>query len=451
MRLKTFLFAHLLFTVILFGSLGFVSVYMNNNQMDMLKRQSQRDFYRISSTLARDVAVLYSNQFLSRNDMFYESVESLVRGYSHYYREHGIHLFLITPDASGYDSLTFTQREQDYFIYIEGRLPGAFDSMGLSFRQCITESVTTMQNLQRIFLTFAITFSVLAAFVFYFFLLKIFKPLDVVARSSIQIADGHYGERIYVKGRNELSQVARDFNKMAEKIENQIHALEEESIKKQQFIDNFAHEIRTPLTSIYGNAEYMQRAILDEDEIAELSEIIMERTNHMIQIANSLLQLATLRNYTPSKTDIDIETLFENVHQTLAIPLKEHGLWLIYNAHVQVLAGQADLLKSLLLNLCFNALKACPKDRGVISLEAARQTNCIVLSVKDNGCGIPQESIAQVVDPFYRVDKARSRNIDGAGLGLTLCKQIADVHHAKMTIQSTEGVGTTIKIEFTNP
>lgn len=450
MKLKTFLSAYLLFIIILYGSLGLVSVYMNNNQMDMLRRQSERDFGRISSTLARDVAVLYGHMGFHR-DGFVESVETLVRGYSHYYREHGIHLTLLTQAGSITDELTFVQNEHGHFIYITGELPIAFySSLALIFQQCITESVTVMQNIQQIFLILAIGFSIIAAFAFYIVLSQVFKPLDVVARTSIKIADGHYGERIYVRGSNELSQVARDFNRMAEKIENQILILEEEAVKKQQFIDNFAHEIRTPLTSIYGNAEHMQRALLDEGEIIELAEIIMERTNHMIKIANSLLQLATLRDYSPTKSDINIKTLFEYVARTLSTLLSEQGVLLTSKTNVDVISGQEDLLKSLLLNLCFNSLKACPKDSGQITLQAIKQRTNIILSVSDNGCGIPKDSITRVVEPFYRVDKARSHNQSGAGLGLTLCKQIAAVHSAKMSIESKEGIGTKIEIEFTS-
>jgi len=449
-KLKTFLSAYLLFILILYGSLGMVSVYMSNNQIDMLRRQSERDFGRISSTLAQDVTVLYSHMGFQRDGLV-EAVETLVRGYSHYYRGHGIHLALFVQAAYAGDELTFVQNEQGHFINITGALPVAFLNLALTFQQCITESMTAMQDIQRIFLVLAISFSAIAAFAFYIVFAQVFKPLDIVARTSIKIADGHYGERIYVKGDNELSQVARDFNRMAEKIENQILMLEEEAIKKQQFIDNFAHEIRTPLTSIYGNAEHMQRALLDEGEIIELTGIIMERTNHMIKIANSLLQLATLRDYYPAMCDINVEILFANVARTLSIPLSERGVQFTFKTDIDVMLGQEDLLRSLLLNLCFNALKACPKDSGQITLEALKQNNKIILSVTDNGCGIPKESITRVVEPFFQVDKARSRNQSGAGLGLALCKQIAAVHNAKMGIESTEGIGTKIKIEFTNP
>lgn len=444
MKLKTYVSAYLIFIVILYSGLGFVSVYMNNNQMDTLMQQAERDFHRISASLARDIVVLVGDITLWHSPWIdgsiVESAEDVVRRYSLYYREHGIHISLIHEYVPLYDELTFVQLDGEHFIYIEGTLPGQLFHTGITFRQCITENITEMQNAQRIFLVFAAIISVVAAVVFYFVLTRIFKPLDFVAATSIKIARGEYGERIYVSGNNELSQVANEFNRMAEKIESEITG-------KQQFIDNFAHEIRTPLTSIFGNAEHMQKALLDEDETIELTGAIMDRTNHMMQIANSLLQLATLREYEPRKTDINVEKLFRGVKETL--PLSEHGVRLEYSAKIDTICGQEDLLKSLLLNLCFNGMKASSQG-DVITLEAKQRGETVILSVADTGAGIPKDCLARVTEPFFRVDKARSRNKGGVGLGLTLCKQIADVHGAAMSIESSEGIGTTITIEFTS-
>jgi len=455
MRLKTFLTAYLLFIFILFGSLGLVSIYMNNNQMDMLRRQSERDFRRISSALARDFAVLYGGQrdwgdF--RGDGFVGAAERLLRGYSHYYREHGISLEIVQRIPPLYDEMSFIQHGDEHFVYIIGGLLGTFDALTLIFRLCITESITAMQSIQRSFLLFSIGFSVVAAVAFFAVLSHVFRPLDVVARTSIKIADGHYGERIFVKGANELSQVAQDFNRMAEKIENQISMLADESDKKQQFIDNFAHEIRTPLTSIYGNAELMQKTLLSEDEIIEISGIIMERTNHMVKIANSLLQLATLRNYSPAKTQINIRTLFNNVEKILLHSLAENSVMMVCKADAETLCGQEDLLQSMFLNLCHNAIKACALSgkSGVIMVDAQKNGNNTRVTVADNGCGIPAKSLARVTEPFYRVDTSRLSG-NGVGIGLTLCKQIANVHGAEMRIESEENIGTTVNIEFTNP
>jgi signal transduction histidine kinase len=285
---------------------------------------------------------------------------------------------------------------------------------------------------------------VIAALGLYYILLRIFKPLGIVANTSRKIANGNYGERIYIKGENELSSMALDFNRMAEQIEQQI-------LGKQQFIDNFAHEIRNPLTSVYGYAEYLQKTSFDEDVNIKSTQFIMDEANHMKKIANSLLELATLRNYSPVKNKISIGNLFNDVEQTLKKSLLGKNIQFICKNEIDILEGQEDLIKSLLLNLCFNAIKACTPNEGIIHLEAKKQEEKIVLSVSDNGCGISDEDIEKITEPFYRVDKARSREHGGAGLGLTLCKQIAEVHGAEIKIKSAVSAGTKIKIFFTTP
>jgi len=232
-------------------------------------------------------------------------------------------------------------------------------------------------------------------------------------------------------------------------VESQISYLEEEAKNKQQFVDNFAHEIRTPLTSIHGYAEYMNKASLDEKEIIESTSYIMGETAHMKNIANSLLELATLRDYVPIKEDIQVSKLFSDIAGTLESSLNASGTELIYISEVDTVYAQEDLLRSLLLNLCTNAIKACPYGDCIIRLEAREREDGIVISVADDGEGIPKESLHKVIEPFYRLDRSRNRDYGGTGLGLALCHQIAAVHGAKMVIESEQGVGTTVEVIFT--
>ena len=171
----------------------------------------------------------------------------------------------------------------------------------------------------------------------------------------------------------------------------------------------------------------------------------------MKKVANSLLELATLRSYSPTVNEISIPQLFEDIRQTMGKPLQEKEITFVCENDTDVLYGQEDLIKSLILNLCYNSLKSCAPATGIIRLEAKKNGNGVELSVSDNGCGIPEESLSKVTSPFFRVDEARKREYGGAGLGLTLCKQIAEAHGATMTIESEFGRGTTIKILFTTP
>jgi signal transduction histidine kinase len=458
-RLKTFIVTYLLFLSILFVSLGIVSAYLVKSQTDMLKEKSIGEYHSIAALLAKDIAVLHgkSGGFSAASD--YEAVSTLVNGYKHYYRRYNIEiavtdLSLSIPGDSGSininTEISFIISEQDHYIRITGALPEPFRYYQFDYYLDITPNITAMQNIQSTLLLFAIIFSVFTTIALYLILLGIFKPLNIIADTSRKIADGKYNERIHVKGKNELAEVAYSFNRMAEEIEKQIRILADEAVGKLKFADNLAHEIRTPLTTIYGYAEYLQKTSRSEEEIIESAQYIIDEANHMKNIANSLLELSTLRNYTPAKSKLSIPMLFEDVARSLDNSLRELNIRLICHPDATVLDGQEDLIKILLMNLCLNALKACTPGNGIICLNAAKQDKKTVLSVTDNGCGIPEECLAKVAEPFYRVDKSRSREQGGAGLGLTLSMQIAKVHDAEMIIESEVGAGTCIKVIFTS-
>ena len=453
MRLKTFIATYLLFLCILYASLGLVSVYMMNSQSEIWKEKSIGEYHAISATLAKDIAVLHGRGEGGKSD----SVNALINGYTQYYRRHNIEIEFTDLSFSQQNRNDFVHAEialiqqgQKFLMYVTGALPEPFSFYQLDYYLDMTKNVTDMQNIQKTLLVFAVVFSVLTAIALYFILSGIFKPLSIVADTSRKIADGQYSERLMVKGKNELSSMALSFNRMAEEIEKQMIALADEALGKQQFADNLAHEIRTPLTSIYGYAEYMQKAALSEEEVIESAQYIMDEAGHMNKIANSLLELATLRNYTPIKSKLSIAQLFDDISRSVDKALRERNVQLVCRSDADVLYGQEDLLKSLLVNLCTNAIHACSAQDGVIRLAAENQGEKIILSVTDNGRGIPKDSLAKVVEPFYRVDKARSRAQGGAGLGLTLCKQIAEAHGAIMDIESLVGEGTTVGITFTS-
>ncbi|MCL2361847.1 MAG: HAMP domain-containing histidine kinase [Defluviitaleaceae bacterium] len=452
MRLKTFIAAYMLFLGILFISIGIVSTHMANSTTYMLREKAAREFQTITTSLAREIAAVYSRfpgGYGTR-----EPVGEIFSRFLHYYGQHGIDLGLTQSiyENPAYATVSFQPVGDEHFIFIYGTLPNPFRFYSLSYRLNVTANITDMQGIQQYLWVTSIIVSLVAAVLLYVILLKIFKPLEVVAVAAEKITEGQYGQQITVTGRNELAAVAVAFNRMSAQIEAQIQELEEENERKQQFVDNFAHEIRTPLTSIFGYAEYLQKASLREGELLESAEYIMSEANHMKNVANSLLELATLRDYQPEKTQIFIPELFIEIKQSLEKTLEERGIELRIQALAPYIDGQPDLIKALLLNLCANAISSCEQGKGIVRLSASIEKDNIIISIDDNGCGIPSDKLSKVTEPFFRIDKARSRNNQGgAGLGLALCKQIAHVHEAKMTIASTQGIGTLVRLTFTPP
>ena len=424
----------------------------------MLKSKSASQYQAIVHTLVRDISVMQGRNMEDPN-VFYDAVIELVRSYSRYYNRHNVHLSIsdLTSMKDGLENetakITFVSNDDGYFIYATGVLPIPFENFLLDYRLDITQNMTEMREIQNVLLISAAAFSIVSAFALYLILSSIFRPLNVIAKTSREIAGGKFGERIRISGKNELFQVAHDFNKMAEQIERQIRHLEVEAENKQQFVDNFAHEICTPLTSIYGYAEYMQKAALSAEEIIESSAYIMNEAKHMKNIANSLLELATLQNYTPTKEEISVKKLFDDITQSMHKSLQESNVHLFceIDDNVDGIIGQGDLIKSLLINLCTNAFKSYTSNEGVIKLEATKQVGGVKISVIDNGCGMSKEDLQKILEPFFRVDKSRHRHKSdgGIGLGLTLCNRIAEVHGTDIVIKSILGEGTTVEIIFT--
>ncbi len=449
MRLKTFLATYMLFVLIFFTSLGVVSVHMTNSQFGMLREKSAAEFKTIAASLAKDIAVLSGRNidYLT----FENSVRGLVDSYELYYRANNITLDIENmPDTEEIQTeLSFIKQGQSHFVNISGALSGPFQHYRLNYLSDITQSVSELSRIQNTLLLLAVVCSTITAFVLYIILSKIFMPLGVVSRISRKIADGQYDERIAVKGNNELASMAENFNRMAAEIEKQIHLLEEEAAQKQRFVDNLAHEIRTPLTSIYGYAEYMLKARMDEGALIESAQSILNEAGYMRKISDSLLELARLDNNSVRKQRIALPRLLDDAAQSLRGIMPDKRVQIVLACEAEAVLGQEELLRSMLMNLGVNALKACPAVGGIIRLEAKEDAERVILSVEDNGCGIPKESIEKVAEPFYRVDKARSRETGGAGLGLALCQTIASVHGAQMRIESEPGLGTKIEVIFT--
>ena len=432
MKLKAFLSSYLLFLFVLFVVIATVSTYMTHSQINMLRDKSTREYQRISASLTRDIAVAFGNAggFTPSFDI---TLDTLIRGYARYYSRYGIELSLSELFEEQESEISFVRQEQEHFIRITGTIRIAEQFYRLDYYLDITENMEDLRNIQLMLLILSLAFSALTALGLYIILLRIFEPISIVANSSKKIANGNYGERIHISGSNELSAMAANFNKMADEIEVQI-------IGKQQFIDNFTHEIRSPLTSVYGYAEYLQKAPYDEDTTIKATQTIMDEANHIKTIAASLLKLSTLRNYTPVRKPISIPQLFLDIRRTLNTDIN-----LVCKNSIDTIEGQEDLIKIMLMNLCNNAIRANATE---IILEANLQAGDMVLSVTDNGCGISQGDLLKITEPFYRVDTSRSKEQGGTGLGLTLCKQIAEAHGAAMEIESILGEGTTVKITF---
>lgn len=273
-------------------------------------------------------------------------------------------------------------------------------------------------------------------------------PLKRVNEGTREIAQGNYHKRIRERGHDELSELARNMNIMAESVEINIMALEDVAEDRKHFIDNLSHEMKTPLTSILGFSDLLQikREISDESRI-EYAGIIKEEATRMRTLSGKLMELITVGEAKLEWQQEDMKKLFAEIGTSLKVVADSHKMHLSCEAEEGMLWIDRELFKSLLYNLVDNAIKAS-KEGGNIRVAGQFEKDQFCIEVADQGVGIPKDEIEKITQAFYMVDKVRSRANGGAGLGLALCAEIVSTHRGVMRFESQLGEGTRVMIRM---
>ena len=220
----------------------------------------------------------------------------------------------------------------------------------------------------------------------------------------------------------------------------------------KKFTADASHELRHPLTALRGNIEV---ALRKDRSIAEYKTILAEaldEAENLSQLTQDLLLMAQAdaKKMNLNIQSVDIEPFFREVFsQAEGLRNDTHAKMLIAPTPKGTVRFDPDRVKQMIFNLIDNALKY-NRPNGEVRVSAELGNQSLVITVADTGIGIPQEETGKVFDRFYRVDKARSREMGGSGLGLSIVKWIVDAHKGRITLESQEGKGTTIKVEFKN-
>jgi signal transduction histidine kinase len=276
-------------------------------------------------------------------------------------------------------------------------------------------------------------------------------PLRSLSGTTRRIASGDFDKRAIVRGHDELAEVARNFNTMADSIEHNVTELEHLAESRRIFIGNLAHEMKTPLTSILGFADILRvkREVSDNDRI-EYASVIVSETKRLKGLSGKLMELLSVGNMQITAVPIEVHELAEELTATLQPILKNHKMefaCVLPKKSVWISADD-ELIKSFVFNLIDNSIKAS-SSHSTITLRVAfskEEEGRIELAVHDEGVGIPEDQIPLLTEPFYMLDKARTRKHGGAGLGLALCAEIARAHGSQLQIKSKPLVGTTVSV-----
>ncbi|MCI9455562.1 MAG: HAMP domain-containing histidine kinase [Oscillospiraceae bacterium] len=460
MKQKTTLMTLGLFLVFFSAAVLLASVTMLRGILRTQRERCLGEHYLIASSLLRDIRALnargiemspyiddlmlpylYFSQDGLTDLLFYQEGQLI---YSSSDRMAEIPFDLSAPPQG--DRLTAVRDSR--FLWVAGWLPEPYQDSVLAYRFDLRDELAGWRRTRNFLLVASTVFSALFTGCLYLLMSCLFRPMERVAVAAQSIAAGNFGERLPVAGRDELTELSRSFNQMAEEIQRQMASLQESARQKQQLIDNLSHEMRTPLTTIYGYAEYLQKAAISPEDRQSALGYILSECRRMQNMAGQLLELASLRGGDLEREPADAAALFDAVSGSARYKAIEKQVSVVFQRELETLTGDLEVLRLLLDNLIDNAIKACAPGEGRVLVRAFRDNGKDVLLVQDNGKGMTAEQLAHIREPFYRADKARSRRDGGAGLGLALCEQIVQAYQAEMSFSSQPGEGTTVRVAF---
>lgn len=330
---------------------------------------------------------------------------------------------------------------ETYFLVV-GELPAAQAGCTLSLVRNITAQSDALSLLAVKCLLAGAAVTALAALLMLLAIHYFLKPIRWLKTAASELAQGHYENRIDCSGKDELAELADDFNSMADAIQKSMLELQKKTEQQQEFINDLSHEMKTPVTSILLCSETLLGRTVPPEAQSRALERIHHQSLWLERLSQKLMTLVLLQGKTTLRPE-SVSKLLEAVRETTADSLDEKGVGLDIDCRMDVLEIDFDLMRSALVNLVENAKNASEPGQ-MIELSAYENK----IEVADHGKGIPPEEIARVTEPFYRVDRSRSRLSGGSGLGLALVKRIAGAHGAQLEIESELGRGTTMRLVF---
>ncbi len=264
------------------------------------------------------------------------------------------------------------------------------------------------------------------------------RSLEELRLAAAAISRGELGSKVEVTGRDEIAQVGTAFNQMSEQVERQVEDLE-------LLLGALAHEMKTPVTSVMGYADSLLHVRISGEQQRRAIENIYEAGARMEQMSAKLLGLiGRYDNESLEQRRIPVEQLFRRVRQESRAMVRKKEIRLVSRCDPSMeVTGDETLLSSLIVNLIHNGCKASEPGSRIMVEGSGR-----IISVTDEGCGIPEKDLPYVTRAFYMADKSRSRSEGGSGLGLALGERIAALHGAKLKITSQVGKGTRVEIIF---
>ena len=342
--------------------------------------------------------------------------------------------------TTGNKNYVIKEESQKHYVYVTSQSVIDEKNLWIVSKCDASEAYTLLDEQIKYFRLIIIVILIAESAAMYFISRYMTKPLEKLNHVSEEIAQGDYATRVNVKSHDEIGLLAQKFNIMAQAVSDHVDELNDMVHRREQFVADFTHEIKTPMTSIIGYADTMRSLELPREE-----QMIEKARVHMADLCAEVVKV--------------VEPAYENRHLTIETEIED-----------AVLTVNRELLVTALVNMMDNARKASEegqqvevtgkfvdnmacnirKDKTDIGEdESADDRKCMrayEICIIDHGIGMTKEQAAKICDEFYMADKSRARKEGGAGIGMSLVAIILEHHNAVLSVESEPGCGTTMRI-----
>lgn len=277
-------------------------------------------------------------------------------------------------------------------------------------------------------------------------------PIADILRTAQELAAGRHEARVRLPAQGPLGRLGATMNLLAERFQHDIAELKRLELGRREFVANVSHELRTPLASIKAYAETLAAGNVPPAEAHDFLGEIEANADRMAKLVDDLLDLSALESgrMPPSYERLTLDKVAAEAAAGLkALATRKKIVLRVEPFHaLPPVRADRHQLKQVFVNLIENAIKYTPES-GTVHLRAQSSANAVTVTVEDNGVGIPEADLPRIFERFYRVDKARSRELGGSGLGLSIVKHIVEAHGGSVAAESRPGQGS--RFSFTLP
>ncbi len=275
---------------------------------------------------------------------------------------------------------------------------------------------------------------------------KISSPVRMLTLAAREIAQGDLYFQVDIEGNLEIAELSHTFNFMTKKIKEGIE-------KERNFVANVSHELRTPLTSIEGFSQALLDGVVeDEEQRRRYLRIINEESKRLVRVLRDLLTLSRLDagEITLHPSRLQAIPFLEEIKERFLHQAQEKGVELVMEITEEPpeIEVDRDKLEQVIINLVDNAIKFTPSGGKVTLSASPASQGWVRFTIKDSGMGIPSEDLPKIFDRFFRVERSRATMFGGAGLGLSICKQLVEVMGGSIQAQSAQGLGTVFAVNL---